>query len=301
MDTEICICIATHRRPRQLERLLTSLVEQEEAPPFAVVIVDNDAEGSAESVADKFRERLSLTYLVEPIRGLARVRNRAVAASDLKYLAFIDDDHCASPRWLTSHYQIAIQTNAAAVVGRTNVLFDREVPDFIRACGHFNKKPYVDGEIVPWYHATVANCIIRRDALPHASAPFSTSFDLTGGEDVDLFHRMIDNGAHVVAAAQARTVSYRPASRANLFWVVRRAFRNGGTVVEVLWGPCDWRLRMRSSWNAGINGAKYVIMAGQLWRRDKTVAVQHLLRACHEFGMVLRLFGIRIEEYRHHH
>jgi succinoglycan biosynthesis protein ExoM len=301
MDTEISICIATHRRPRQLERLLMSLVEQEDAPPFEVVIVDNDAECSAEPVADKFRSRLASIYLVEPIRGLARVRNRAVAASNLKYLAFIDDDHCATPRWLASHYQIAIQTNAAAVVGRSTVLFDEEVPEFIRACSHFNKKPYADGEIVPWYDATVANCIIRRDALPDAVAPFSRKFDLTGGEDVDLFHRMIDNGAYVVAAPQARTFSYRPGSRANLYWIVRRAVRNGGTIVEICWRPCNWRQRIGNSWSAGIWGAKSAIRAGRLWHSDKTAAVQYLLTACQELGKLMRLLGIRIKEYRRHH
>jgi succinoglycan biosynthesis protein ExoM len=301
MDTEVRICIVTHRRPQQLERLLMSLVEQDEAPPFEVAIVDNDAERSAEPIAEKFRERLSLTYLVEPIRGLARVRNRAVAASKLKYLVFIDDDHDANPRWLASLYKIAIQTNADAVIGSTTTLFDKEVPDFIRACGFFDESPYVDGEIVPWYDTDGGNCIIRRGALPHASAPFSTNFDLTGGEDVDLFYRMINNGAHVVAAAQARSVTYRSASRASLFWVVRRALRNGGTFVEVLWGPCGWRLKMRRSWNSGIEGAKSAVRAGLLWRRDKTLAIQQLLAACHNYGIVLRLLGIRIEEYRHHH
>jgi succinoglycan biosynthesis protein ExoM len=298
---EICICIATHRRPQQLERLLTSLSEQQDAPPFEVAVVDNDAERSAETVAAKFRDRLPLTYLVEPIRGLARVRNRAVAASTSKFLAFIDDDHCATPRWLASHYQIAMQTNAAAVIGQSDVVFDDEVPDFIRTCGHFSKRPYADGENVPWYHSTFANCFARRDALPDPTAPFSTSFDLTGGEDVDLFRRMIDSGARVVAATQARTISYRPASRANLYWVLRRAVRNGGTLVEVDWGPCDWRQRIRRSREAVVEGASQAAKAGRLWRRDKAVAAQHLVNACMEFGKVLRQFGIRIQEYRHHH
>jgi succinoglycan biosynthesis protein ExoM len=300
MAREICICIATRRRPQQLERLLASLVEQEDAPPFDVVVVDNDATRSAESVAAAFRGQLSLTYLAEPVRGLARVRNRTVAASASQFLAFIDDDHCASPWWLASHYKIAMQTNAAAVIGRTDVLFGDEVPDFIRACGLFSKRPYADSEIVPWYDATTANCFVRRDALPHSTAPFSTSFDLTGGEDTDLFRRMIDDGAYVVAAAHARTFSYRPASRANLYWVLRRAFRNGGTIVEIDWEPCDWRRRVRRSWEAGVEGARHGIKAGRLWRRDKTIATQHLLHACCEFGKVLRQFGIRIEEYRRH-
>lgn len=298
---EICICIATHRRPQQLERLLKSLVEQQEAPPFEVVVVDNDAGRSAELVVAKFRERLSLTYLGEPVRGLARVRNRTVAASTSKFLAFIDDDHSASPRWLAAHYQVAMQMKAAAVIGRIDVLFDDEVPDFIRTCGLFNKRLYADGEVVPWYHAHMANCFVRRDALPHPTAPFSASFDLTGGEDVHLFRRMIDDGALVVAASQARTVGYRPATRATLYWILRRAFRNGGTIVEVDWERCDWKQRVRRTLDAGVKGTSYAAKAGRLWRRDKTTAVQHLVKSCQQFGKVLRQLGIRIEEYRHHH
>src|SRR6516164_3707008 len=111
MAREICVCIATHRRPQQLERLLASLIEQQESPPFEVVVVDNDAGRSAESIVANFQNRLSLTYLVEPVRGLARVRNCAVAASTSKFLAFVDDDEWASPRWLAVLYRVATQMN----------------------------------------------------------------------------------------------------------------------------------------------------------------------------------------------
>jgi succinoglycan biosynthesis protein ExoM len=231
---------------------------------------------------------------------LARVRNRAVGASDLKYIAFIDDDHCASPGWLASHYRVAIQTGAAAVVGRSMVSFDKEVPDFIRDCGHFNERQYADGETVPWHQATFANCIVRRDALPSTS-PFSENFDLTGGEDVDLFYRMIAGGAHVVAAAQAITVSYRPASRANLFWVMRRAFRNGGTLVEICWPSYDWKKKIGASLNAAAFGAASAVKGAWLCPSNRTSAVQHMVIASQEFGKLVRLLGIRVKEYRHHH
>jgi glycosyltransferase involved in cell wall biosynthesis len=54
LDPQICVCIPTHRRPAQLERLLASLLAQQDAPSFKVAIVDNDAARSAESIADKF-------------------------------------------------------------------------------------------------------------------------------------------------------------------------------------------------------------------------------------------------------
>ena len=177
MTCEICICIVTHRRPQQLERLFASLIEQQEAPPFEVVVVDNDAGRSAKSVVAKFHDRLSLTYMVEPVRGLARVRNRTVAASTSKFLAFVDDDEWASPRWLAVLYRVATQTNAAAVIGRMEFLFADGVPNYIRACGLFGWMGYADGQAVPWGHAYTSNCIVRRDAFhiqPLLFLPVST-------------------------------------------------------------------------------------------------------------------------------
>jgi succinoglycan biosynthesis protein ExoM len=298
---EICVCIATHRRPKQLERLLMSLTEQQEAPPFEVAVVDNDAGRSAESVAANFQDRLCLTYQVEPVRGLARARNRTVAASTSKFLAFIDDDEWASPRWLAAHYRVATETNAAVVIGRIDFLFADEVPGYIRACGLFNSMPVADGEVVSWHFAHTGNSFVRRDALPHPTAPFSASFDLTGGEDIHLFRRMIDNGALVVAASAALVFGYRPASRANLYWMVRRSLRSGGTLVEVDWASYHWKRSLRLTLNAGRDGASQAAKAGLLWHRDKTTAAQHLVWACQSFGKVLRRLGIRIEEYRNHH
>jgi succinoglycan biosynthesis protein ExoM len=298
---EICVCIATHRRPQQLERLLRSLTEQQEAPSFEVAVVDNDVGRSAEAVAANFQDRLSLTYQVEPVRGLARARNRTVAASTSKFLAFVDDDEWASPCWLAAHYRVATEMNAAAVIGRTDVLFADEVPDYIKACGLFNSMSVADGEVVPWYFAHTGNSFVRRDALPHSTAPFSASFDLTGGEDVHLFRRMVDDGALVVAASAALIFEYRPASRANLYWIVRRSLRSGGTLVEIDWVSCHWKRRLRLTLSAGRDGASDAAKAGLLWHRDKTTAAQHLVWACQSFGKVFRQLGIRIEEYRHHH
>jgi succinoglycan biosynthesis protein ExoM len=140
MHHEICVCIATHRRPQQLERLLTSLTQQTGAPSFEVVVVDNDTKRSAEPVVTPFEDRLRVRYLVEPIRGLAQVRNRCVSASDSTFLAIIDDDHCASSDWLAALYRTAIESGAAAVMGRAIPEFESTVPESIRRCGLFEKK-----------------------------------------------------------------------------------------------------------------------------------------------------------------
>ena len=159
-----------------------------------MVIVDNDREKSAEVVALAFRDKLPLTYLVEPVRGIARCRNRAVAASRSPFLAFIDDDEWATPQWLAALERESERSAADAVIGRVEVVFDPEVPELVRQCGLFDPSPLPDGAVVPWYMTRTNNAYVRRDALPDRDAPFSTRFDLIGGEDVHLFKSMIELG-----------------------------------------------------------------------------------------------------------
>jgi succinoglycan biosynthesis protein ExoM len=297
---EVSVCIPTYRRPLQLERSLMSLVDQQDAPPFKVVVVDNDDKRSAESVVTSFLGRLPLLYLVEPIRGLAKARNRCVAVSTTKFLAFIDDDEWASPRWLAELYRIAQTWNASAVIGTRHFSFGEDVPDFIKTCGLFDRRLHADGEPIPWFHCRGGNCLLRREDLPIPVDPFSASFDLTGGEDTQLFRSMIDAGATIVGASQAITIEYRFFDRANLFWVLRRSFRIGGTIVEVDWKGCNWKTRLRRGWDACLEGAHRGGKTVSSWHRDKAMAMQDLVRSSQEFGKVFRLFGGRIKEYRDH-
>ncbi len=294
------VCIATHRRRQGLERLLASLVAQESSPLFDVVIVDNDREKSAEVVALAFRDKLPLTYLVEPVRGIARCRNRAVAASRSPFLAFIDDDEWATPQWLGALERESERSAADAVIGRVEVVFDPEVPELVRQCGLFDPSPLPDGAVVPWYMTRTNNAYVRRDALPDRDAPFSTRFDLIGGEDVHLFKSMMDSGARVVASATAVVFEHRSAARANLLWILRRALRNGGTVVELDWKEMSPTTRVRHGLKCGYAGGRELIRAGIIWSRDRAETGRHVVSGGTEIGKLLHTLGMRIEEYRRH-
>jgi cellulose synthase/poly-beta-1,6-N-acetylglucosamine synthase-like glycosyltransferase len=65
--------------------------------PTDVLVVDNTP-GSEEtaSVAHEFRAR----YVVEPVPGLSRARNRGLAECDTEIVAFLDDDAIPAPDWL---------------------------------------------------------------------------------------------------------------------------------------------------------------------------------------------------------
>src|SRR5258708_10279142 len=58
------VCIATLNRPMGLDRLLSSLEAQNNAPEFEVVVIDNNPHGTARPVVANFADRLALTYVV---------------------------------------------------------------------------------------------------------------------------------------------------------------------------------------------------------------------------------------------
>lgn len=296
----ITVCIATYKRRQGLERLLRSLENQKGAAAFDIIVVDNDREKSGEAVALQFRDTLPLTYLVEPVRGIARTRNRAVAVARSRFLAFIDDDEWAAPQWLAALEHEQTRSTADVVIGRVEVEFDPEVSELVRGCGIFDPRSLLDGAPVPWYFTRTSNAYVRRDALPDRDAPFATCFDLIGGEDVHLFKTMIELGARIVASAAAVVFEYRPLARANFLWILRRALRNGGTMVELEWNATPAAARLRQALRCAGTGVAELARAGTVWSSDRRKAGRHVVRGGQQVGKLLYALGMRIEEYRQH-
>jgi GT2 family glycosyltransferase len=96
----ITVVVCTRERPEQLSGCLDSLLAQA-YPRLRVLVVDNaPVTGATARVARAAAERGPVDYLVEPVPGLSRARNRAVAAAPGEILAWIDDDERADPYWL---------------------------------------------------------------------------------------------------------------------------------------------------------------------------------------------------------
>src|SRR5262249_24123299 len=99
----ISICICTYRRATQLEQLLNMLEQQVTKGlfRFSIVVVDNDAHQSAQSIVESCAERSSVPigYRVEPQQNIAVARNASVVIATGDLVAFIDDDEEPSADW----------------------------------------------------------------------------------------------------------------------------------------------------------------------------------------------------------
>lgn len=227
------IAIATYLRPIGLQRLLDSLESAVSSISPDIVIVDNDAEGSARPVA--INHPLGPTYFIEPEPGISAARNRALQHFGDQYsgIIFIDDDEWVHPAWLTTLTTYAVQTQADVVVGPVTSVFLQPAPEWVQRGGFFKGRPHATGD-----RLTVAptnNTLLVRDMWVRAGSPrFDPSFSATGGEDTDFFHGIRKSGATMLFCGEAVVYEEVPADRQSLRWVRRRAIREGANLTRVL-------------------------------------------------------------------
>jgi glycosyltransferase involved in cell wall biosynthesis len=103
LDVTIAIC--TRNRAASLRRMLDSLCALT-IPPGAeweVIVVDNGSSDGTGEVVREFAGRLPLKSFYEPMRGICRARNRAVAEAQGDYICWTDDDVIVSCGWLAAY------------------------------------------------------------------------------------------------------------------------------------------------------------------------------------------------------
>ena len=295
---QVSVCICTFRRPEGLRLLLESLTRQENAPPFEVIVVDNEPGETARAVASSFLARLDLTYLADASPCLARARNRSVQAARGDVLAFADDDEEVPPAWLATHLATLHRFNAAATSGPVRYVFDPHIPDDIRGCRIFQRPALPTFANLPWFWAFTGNACIRRSALPDPNHPFAEHFGRTGGEDVDCFKRIAEAGGRLVFSGPDTCVTeHRDHARANHAWIRRRALRNGGNLADMQWQQETRLRRVHYAAMCVKQGLAQTWRARGLARHQPVEALNQRIDAWMNFGRALAVFGYRYPEY----
>src|SRR5579863_5817026 len=138
----IAVCVATFRRPKLLQKLLNGIANlrfvKAAIPKITVIVVDNDASETARMVCSRAAFPWGLKYVVEPKRGIAEARNRALKeVGDADFVAFIDDDEVPGNEWLDELLSTQAKCDADVVAGPICPSFTGDVPEWVRISGFF--------------------------------------------------------------------------------------------------------------------------------------------------------------------
>ncbi|MGW4697034.1 glycosyltransferase family 2 protein [Kitasatospora cineracea] len=213
----VSVVVCTHNRPELLVRCLDSLLRGG-YPSLDVIVVDNAPADDAvrHLLPQRYGDRVR--YVREPVAGLARARNRGLAAARGGICAFADDDLILDERWvpaLVAGFRAA--PGPACVTGlvmpaeldtRAQLLLERysgygkgfAPRDYtLRTRTGDPLYPFATGRL-----GTGANMAFRTDVL-RAVGGFDpatgTGTPAYGGEDLLAFLQVL---------AAGHTVSYRP-------------------------------------------------------------------------------------------
>ena len=305
---KITICIATYQRPQRLRRLLEGIerltFNKVEPPTLRVVLVDNDAQGSAYAVYEDMarRAKFPLSYYIEPRRGISYARNKAIGCveDDAEFVAFIDDDEVPIPTWLDELLNVQMLYEADVVSGPVLPKFDFQVPPWILQGGFFDPTRYPTGHLITVAYTN--NVLVRFRVFKEIGQGFDERLALSGGEDDHFFLRAYRAGYKMVWADEAIVHEWVFASRVNVRWILQRSYRHGNAITfcDIYLGA-SMRRRILKLTEAGVD-----VLRG-LWYMQLTLTfgkaglVRSLQWIFYGAGVISGLAGYRYEEYRRPH
>lgn len=226
----ISICICTYNRPVLLRRLLKELGAQETEGRFtySIVVADNDETGSAASAVLEFQSAFSIPIMhcIEPTRGIAPTRNRAVAHTEGDYVAFIDDDEFPIRNWLLLLLSACNEYQADGVLGPVRRHFDDRPPRWLQKSRFYDRRVNPTGMRVVWTEARTGNVLMKREMLLGDPVPFRPEFRV--GEDQDFFRRRMEEGRVFIWSAEAEAFETIPAARWKRTYLLKKAMLRGG-------------------------------------------------------------------------
>ncbi len=300
----MAVCIATFKRAEGLARLLTgvsNLALGDEPPEVRIVVVDNDADGTAAAVCEQVQSRMPwpITCVVEPRRGISHARNTAVttAGVDVDFIVFIDDDEAPEPNWLMELLEAQRRYDADVVAGPVHPVLPDGAPGWIERGRFFHREEYEEGAILPY--AFTNNVLVSAGVFRKMDVWFDPKMGLTGGGDHHFFQRVAQAGFRIVWTQRAVVREWIPPSRATLGWLTRRSYRVGNAMstIEIDLGS-SWFARPKQAAKGGVWLALGLLALPIGLVSGRHRVVRGIRWLAYGAGLVAGLFGARYQEYQ---
>jgi glycosyltransferase involved in cell wall biosynthesis len=217
MSSEISVVIPTHNRLEVLVEVLQALENQEGAPPFEVVVVDD---GSSDGTGEWLRSRaasfrLDLRVMSQENRGPAAARNTGVAVAAGHWVAFLGDDTVPAAGWVAAHREAHRQRGDdphRVVLGYTAWHTRMQLTPFLTYINEhglqFGYALIQDRENVPFNFFYTSNLSLPRELL--LAEPFDLRFPYPAWEDIEVSYRLQRRGVRMAYEPSARVAHDHP-------------------------------------------------------------------------------------------
>jgi len=244
-NISVAVAVCSRNRADQLANCLSSILAQKKVTISELLIVDNDSCDGTQQLLSKFIDdkHLNVRTVIEKNIGIAFARNRAIKEVCSDYIAFIDDDAQASDLWLYNLILPLVDSSVsnadiAAVAGRVMIDWNGPRPnwfpeEYLPLYCEFDKGVRRRRMRAEEYFLTT-NLLIRTSMLREMGG-FNTQLgrrdkSLLGGEDNNLFNRLIACNARIVYVPDAVVRHVIVKERKTIKHFMRLVWSSGCTV-----------------------------------------------------------------------
>ena len=237
----LSLVIATYNRAEQLMVTLGSVAMQNaEAESWECIVVDNNSSDNTRERVEAFKSKhnsLNIRYIFEQNQGLSYARNAGIVASRGDIVAFIDDDERIVSDFVSAYIDLFDQhPDATAAGGEIIAEYPTGRP---RWMSRYTERPIANpmsfGDRVKLFPSSRipggGNMAMRRRVFDSIGM-FNTSLGRTGkrllgGEESDLFERIVKHEYRVYYAPRAVMYHIIPEEKLSRDYFVRLATNTG--------------------------------------------------------------------------
>jgi GT2 family glycosyltransferase len=250
---KVSVIVCTKNREEHLDKCLSTIALT--AYPYdELLVVDNGSDDSARKKNEELAARAGARYCYEGKIGLSSARNRGIREAIGDIIVYADDDFVVDREWLTYLVENYKEERVACCTGRMlsnrsdessrvfeeAMSFDRGerrrvfspkdigIHSILRAMPAIGNKRLFDRTPVPWAIGR-GFCSFRKsifDEVGYFDERLGAGTPTLGGEEVDMFYRVLKAGYFIVY--EPRAVIYHD-HRATLEQVVRQAYCAGAS------------------------------------------------------------------------
>lgn len=294
-EPELSVILCTFNRAGILAGALDALLRQSDGTPaYEVIVVDNNSSDGTRALVQAMLPTGLVRYEFEPEQGLSAARNRGIAASAGKLIAFTDDDVRVSPGWVRTLVRTFQEhPDVDMVGGRVDPEWQAPPPSWLPDAGlaplavvDYGPEPFQIDPASP-VCLVGANLAVRRDVFRRIGQ-FSTKVQRIGNgigstEDYELQLRVL--AAAGSARYQPDVVVRAPVARERLSKRYHRAWHQGhGRFFAIMRDPAFERTRLGTILGVPLHVYRAAVSELAAW-----VASMASHRRSKAFGHELRL------------
>ena len=201
---------------------------------FQVVVIENGEKGNSEYIVNKFKGRLSLSFIYTNIKGKSHALNLALKSiPDDSFIFFTDDDVKISEDLILS-YKYAIKKYGRGYYfgGEMKVEYEVEPEDWLKKflpvsalgwkyCPNEHNLKYFFGCNWGAFKSDLDRAGEFNTDLGPGSSTGAT------GQESDMQKRLFANNIRPIYIEKAWVTHYVPVSRCNYKWALKRRYKDG--------------------------------------------------------------------------